>query len=144
MQFVADLWNSNPPLTRYLLAFSVTLTFAVYLDFTNPLRLYFNWPLICKGQLWRLVTCIFYKGELSTHAIFDFCIFMRYSGMLEKTAFRDKPADYIVFLMFGCAGILIQAKIFGLQFLSNCLSTMMLYVWSRKNPNQIVNIFDIF
>lgn len=138
------MWQNQPPLTRYLLSFSISLSLGVYLEFTNPLKLYFNWPLICKGQLWRLITSIFYKGELSTHAIFDFFLFAHYSGQLEKTAFRHKPADYIMFLVFGCSSILFCAYIFGIQFLSSCLSSMMMYVWARKNPTIVINFLDVF
>ena len=117
----------------------------VSLDIVSPLKLYFNGPLIFqKHQYWRLLTCLFYKGDLSAHTIFDFFMFMRYSGQLEKGTFRNKPAEFIIFLIFGCMNFLIFAYLLGFQFISSCLSTMMLYLWARKNPNNVMNFFDVF
>ena len=111
----------------------------------SPLKLYFNWHLTwTKHQYWRLLTCIFYKGELSAHTLFDFFLFYRYSSMLERVEFRNKPADYIVFFLFGCANFLFWAYVLGLQFLSHCISSMMLYIWVRKNPNIPFNFFGVF
>lgn len=145
MNFFADLWVSIPPLTRLMLCISVGLSLSVSLELVSPLKLYFNWPLIWnKRQYWRLVSSLFYKGELSAHTVFDFFIFYRYSSILEKQAFRNKPAHYIVFFVFGCLNFLLAAYGLGLQFMSNCISTMMLYIWARMNPNIPFNFLNVF
>ena len=115
MNFFIECWVSVPPLTRMMLCISIGLSLAVSLELVSPLKLYFNWPLISnKRQYWRLVSSLFYKGELSAHTIFDFFIFYRYSSMLEKEIFRNKPAEYIMFFLFGCVNFSIAAYIFGL------------------------------
>ena len=81
---------------------------------------------------------------MSAHTVFDFYIFIRYSSQLERGAFRNKPAEYIVFMTFGCVNFLLWAYVLGLQFIHNSISTMMLYLWARKNPNNVVNFFDVF
>lgn len=144
MNFLAEQWVSVPPLTRLMLCISVGLSLSVSLELVSPLKLYFNWPLICKGQYWRLVSSLFYKGELSAHTVFDFFIFYRYSSILEKQAFRNKPAHYIVFFVFGCLNFLLAGYALGLQFMSNCISTMMLYIWARLHPNIPFNFFNVF
>lgn len=87
---------------------------------------------------------MFYKGELTAHSVFDFFIFYRYSSILERHTYRNKPAEYIMFFMFGCTIFLGSAYWLGLQFMSNCLSTMMLYTWTRHNPNVPFTFFNIF
>ena len=68
-------------MTRFFFCLSLGLSLMVSLDLVSPLKLYFNGPLIIqKHQYWRLLTCLFYRGELSAHTAFDFYIFLRYSG----------------------------------------------------------------
>lgn len=76
--------------------------------------------------------------------IFDFCILYRYSSMLESQSFRNKPADFILFIFFGSCIFIITAVIFGFEFLSPCLSSMMLYLWCRRNPTFNINFLEIF
>lgn len=40
------------------------------LDATSSTKLFFSWPLICKGQVWRLVTNFLYFGALDVHFLF--------------------------------------------------------------------------
>ena len=64
--------------------------------------------------------------------------------MLEKESFRNKPADFIVFFMFGSMMFIILAIFFGIEFLSPCISSMMLYLWCRRNPTFNLNFLEIF
>jgi hypothetical protein len=64
--------------------------------------------------------------------------------MLEKHTFRNKPADFIIFFLFGSFFFIIAAILLGIEFLSPCLSVMMLYLWSRRNPNVMINFLEIF
>ena len=145
MPIVSDLWTSVPPITRSILLISVLLTVSVSLDLCTPLKLYFNYNLIKrKYQLWRVFTSLFYFGEFSVDTIFDFFILYRYSSMLEQNSFRNKPAEFILFFVFGSCIFILSAIFFGLEFLSPCLSAMMLYLWSRRNPTVQINFLEIF
>ena len=118
---------------------------AVNLEVISPLKLYFNWKLIYRdSEYWRVLTSLFYKGELSPHMVFDFYVCFRYSYMLETDTFRNKPADFIVFITFGCCNFLIWAYLLGIQNLSSSVSTMFLYLWSRKYPNIMMSFLDVF
>jgi Derlin-2/3 len=64
--------------------------------------------------------------------------------MLESHSFRNKPAEFILFFIFGSCIFIIAAIIFGFEFLSPCLSAMMLYLWSRRNPTVQINFLEIF
>lgn len=64
--------------------------------------------------------------------------------MLEKHSFRNKPADFILFFVFGSSVFLLAALLMGLEFLSPCLSAMMLYLWARRNPTVHINFLEMF
>jgi Der1-like family len=87
---------------------------------------------------------LFYFGEFSVDTIFDFFILYRYSSMLEQHSFRNKPAEFILFIIFGSSVFLLAAIFLGLEFLSPCLSGMMLYLWARRNPTVQINFLEIF
>ena len=115
MQTLIDLFLRIPPITRTTLLISVALSCAVSLDLVSPLKLYFNWSLICnKKQYWRLLTSIFYRGELSPHTIFDYYICLRYSCQLESQDFRSKPAEFLVFFIFGSVTFIFFGYYLGL------------------------------
>jgi Derlin-2/3 len=91
-----------------------------------------------------LFTSLFYFGELSPQTIFDFMLLYWYSSKLEQNEFRNSPAEFIMYILFSCTLFLFAAIKFGLQFLSPCLSACMLYIWTRRNPNVMVNIMEVF
>ena len=145
MSIFVELWHNIPPITRTILLISLSLSMLVSLELCTPYKLYFNYQLIRnKGQYWRAFTSLFYYGEISAHTIWDYMTFYWYSSKLENHDFRSKPADFIVFVVFSCLSFLVIATKFGLQFLSPCLSATMLYVWTRRNPDVEVNIFEVF
>ena len=144
MQVIAETWTKIPPITRIVFLFSFALSMAVTLELVSPLKLYFNWKLISNDrEYWRIFTSLFYKGELSPHTVFDFFIGFRYSYALETDTFRNKPADFIVFIVLGCANFLMWAYMLGIQFMSGSVSTMFLYLWARKNPNHMMSFLDV-
>ena len=65
-------------------------------------------------EWWRLITSLFFKGELSPHTIFDFYICFHYMYSLETSVFRRRPADFITFITLGCTFFLISAYWLGL------------------------------
>ena len=115
MQAIADTWSNTPPITRSIFLLSFALSMVVTLEIVSPLKLYFNWKLISRDhEYWRLLTSIFYKGELSPHMVFDFYLCFRYSYMLESGSFRNRPADFLVFILFGCTNFLFWAYLLGI------------------------------
>jgi Derlin-2/3 len=64
--------------------------------------------------------------------------------MLESHSFRNRPADFILFFVFGSSIFLLAALFLGLEFLSPCLSAMMLYLWARRNPTVHINFLEVF
>ena len=145
MQVLVEQWQLTPPITRSIFLITFGLSLGVSLELFSTLKLYFNWKLIWgHGEYWRLITCLLFKGELSPHTIFDFYICFRYMYSLETSTFRNRPADFITFIVLGWVSFLVAAFCLGMQNMSGSVSAMMLYMWSRKNPNIELSFLDVF
>ena len=115
MQVVVNRWQSTPPITRSIFFLTFGLSLGVSLEVFSKLKLYFNWKLIWQNmEWWRLITSLFFKGELSPHTIFDFYICFHYMYSLESSTFRRRPADFITFVVIGCSFFLFAAYQLGL------------------------------
>ncbi|GAA5907516.1 hypothetical protein JCM8208_001401 [Rhodotorula glutinis] len=133
-----------PPVTKAYLVGAVGTSVAVQCGFVTPLQLYFTWrTAIDHGQLWRLVTCFLYWGPLGLDFFFHLFFFMRYSKMLEESAFHGRRADYVWLLIVSCTLLLILSPLSTSPFLSSPLSFTLVYLWSRLNPLVRLSLFGI-
>ncbi|XP_020245125.1 derlin-2.2-like [Asparagus officinalis] len=77
--------------------------------------------------------------------LFHMFFLARYCKLLEENSFRGWTADFFYMLLFGATtltGIVllggmipfVSEKFAGIVFLSNSLTFMMVYVWSKHNP----------
>jgi Derlin-2/3 len=79
----------------------------------------------------------------------------RYCKLLEENSFRGKTADFLYMLLFG-ATVLTGIVLIGgmipylsvsfskIIFLSNSLTFMMVYVWSKQNPYIHMSFLGLF
>ncbi|GAA5999786.1 uncharacterized protein JCM10292_003744 [Rhodotorula paludigena] len=112
--------------------------------FVTPLQLFLSWRSVTEhGQIWRLATCFLYWGELSLDFFFHLFFFMRYSKMLEESAFHGRRADYVWLLLVSCTLLLILSPLSPSPFLSSPLSFTLVYLWSRLNPSVRLSLFGI-
>lgn len=79
----------------------------------------------------------------------------RYCKLLEETSFRGRTADFFYMLFFGgslLTGVVLLGGMFQLVseslarilFLSNSLTFMMVYVWSKRNPHVHMSFLGLF
>ncbi|CAN1326841.1 DER2.2 [Linum perenne] len=76
--------------------------------------------------------------------MFHMFFLARYCKLLEENSFRGRTADFFYMLLFGASvltGIVLFAKI---VFLSNSLTFMMVYVWSKQNPFIHMSFLGLF
>jgi len=86
-------------------------------------------------QLWRLVTPFLFHGKLGFPFLIHMMFLVRYGSSLEQTTFAGRQADYIFFLIFGCSILLIIGYLLHFLVMGMSLISMLIYLWSRKNPN---------
>ncbi|KAH8825394.1 Der1-like protein [Flagelloscypha sp. PMI_526] len=133
-----------PPITRWWLILSVATSLAVQSELVTPLQLYFSAQNAMNGEPWRAVTTFFYFGPLGLDFIFHLYFFMRYSRLLEESAFPNRKADYFWLLFLSSIMLLALSPLFNLPFLSSSLAFVPIYIWARQHPSTPMSLMGIF
>ncbi|EFJ25138.1 hypothetical protein SELMODRAFT_146006 [Selaginella moellendorffii] len=154
-QLVEEWYRQIPIITRSYLTLSVLTTAGCALEVISPLNVYLNPMRVVKHyEVWRLVTNFFYFGRLDLDFLFHMFFLARYCKLLEETSFRGRTADFFFMLLFGGSLLTLIVVLGGMVsfplpfaeilFLSNSLTFMMVYVWSRRNPYVHMSFLGLF
>ena len=84
-------------------------------------------------QYWRLITTFIYFGPLSLNLLFHIFFIQRYARMLEESA--ASVAHFSWLLAYSATTLLAIAPMFSQAFLGTTLSSTLVYIWSRRNPD---------
>lgn len=142
---VLEEYRKVPVITRAYVTGCVATTLAIMMGAVSPFSLFYSLPLVLEGQVWRLLTSFFFFGSsLGVDYIMHMYFLLRYSSNLEEGSFRTRPADYLYMLLLGSAALLALGALTGVHFLGHSLSSMLTYVWSRRNPHARMNIMGVF
>ena len=138
-----------PPVTRVWIAGAVLTTAACSLDLLSPFTLYFNAPLIAKGQVWRLITpYLYFSSSFNLDYLFHLYFLCRYCKALEDSyafsASAGRTVHFFYMLLLGATAINMIAPLAGLYFTGSSLTFMLVYVWSRRNPATRMNFLGVF
>lgn len=87
-----------------------------------------------ESKYWRLLTTFCYFGPLSLDLLLHVFFLQRYSRLLEESAGRS-PAHYSWLLAYAIVSLLCLSPMFSLPFLGQALSSTLVYIWSRRNPD---------
>ncbi|KAG8597211.1 hypothetical protein GDO81_002197 [Engystomops pustulosus] len=137
-------YHHIPSVTRAYTTACLITTAAVQMELISPFQIYFNPDLIFKRlQIWRLVTNFLYFGQLGFGFLYNMIFTYRYCRMLEETSFRGRTADFVFMFLFGGLVITVFGLFVNLSFLGQAFTLMLVYVWSRRNPQIHINIFGI-
>jgi Derlin-2/3 len=113
--------------------------------FKSQVRLVYYTPavyMLMVFQYWRLVTTFFYFGPLSLDLLYHIFFLQRYSRLLEESSGRS-AAHFLWLLTFAASLILCIAPIFSMPFLGSALSSTLIYIWSRKNPDTLLSFLGL-
>ncbi|MBA0720416.1 hypothetical protein Golax_008038 [Gossypium laxum] len=114
-----------------------------------------------NDALYYVVLVIVVKGARPTLGdpdldfMFHMFFLARYCKLLEENSFRGRTADFFYMLLFGASvltGIVLvggmipylSASFAKIIFLSNSLTFMMVYVWSKQNPFIHMSFLGLF
>lgn len=155
-QAVEEWYKQMPIITRSYLTAAVVTTVGCSLDIISPHKLYLN-PQLVVGhyEIWRLVTNFFFFRKMDLDFLFHMFFLARYCKLLEENSFRGRTADFFYMLLFGASvltGIVlvggmipyVSASFANILFLSNSLTFMMVYVWSKHNPYIHMSFLGLF
>ncbi|KAL1537352.1 derlin-2.2-like [Salvia divinorum] len=155
-QAVEEWYKQMPIITRSYLTAAILTTIGCSLDIISPYDLYLNPKLVLKQyQIWRIMTNFLYFRKLDLDFLFHMFFLARYCKLLEENTFRRKSADFFYMLLFGATfltGIVLlggmipyfSASFAKFIFLSNSLTFMMVYVWSKQNPFIHMSFLGLF
>lgn len=155
-QVVEDWYKQMPIITRSYLTASILTTIGCSLEIISPYNLYLNPTRVVKQyEFWRLITNFFFFGKMDLDFLFHMFFLARYCKLLEENSFRGRTADFFYMLFFG--GTVLTAVVLAggmipylsesfarILFLSNSLTFMMVYVWSKRNPFVHMSFLGLF
>ncbi|KAL1972538.1 hypothetical protein VTN31DRAFT_6952 [Thermomyces dupontii] len=135
-QFPLEQWFFEmPPCTRWWTAATVATSVLVQCHILTPFQLFFSFRAVyVKAQYWRLITTFLYFGPLNFDLLFHLFFLQRYSRLLEESSGRS-PADYSWLLFYAMTFLLILSPFVSLPFLGTALTSSLVYIWSRRNPD---------
>ena len=134
-----------PVVTRTYATLSVITSLLCQLKWINPLQLFFDVNLVFRQrEYWRLITTFVYFGTFGLDFLFYLFFLVRYCRMLEEGSFRGRTYDFAWMLGLGGCALLVLAPIVHLIFLGSSLTFMMVYIWSRRNPDVRMNFLGLF
>eukprot|EP01095_Lingulamoeba_sp_RSL-Kostka_P006473 TRINITY_DN202_c1_g1_i1.p1 TRINITY_DN202_c1_g1~~TRINITY_DN202_c1_g1_i1.p1 ORF type:complete len:237 (-),score=45.10 TRINITY_DN202_c1_g1_i1:216-926(-) len=146
-------WFRNLPLvTKTWMTGCFITSAAVHFDLLTPFALYLNFDLIWyKYEVWRLITNFLYFDKFSINFVFHMYFLVMHSSQLEDGSFRGNTAGYFYMLFLGALSLIgidfllyYYYPFFLRLFLASSLNLMIVYVWGRRNPNNIINILGIY
>ncbi|PGH09923.1 hypothetical protein AJ79_05539 [Helicocarpus griseus UAMH5409] len=143
-QFPLEQWFFEmPPCTRWWTAATVATSILVQCDVITPFQLFYSFRSVyVKSQYWRLLTTFIYFGPLSLDLLFHVFFLQRYSRLLEESS-GHSSADFSWLLLYATSFLLLISPFLSLPFLGSALSSSLVYIWSRRNPETRLNFLGL-
>jgi Derlin-2/3 len=143
---VSDWYKEIPLVTKLLFTSTVAATVLVSTGMCDQGLFYFASHLILrKFHIWRLFTPFIFSFPFSidfamhTYLLYDNC--RRYELNPFNTGGGGNSSDFLFMVLLGMAAMCVAAYFFNLSLMSNPLLYMIMYVWSRREPETIVSLF---
>lgn len=133
---ITTLINTTPPVTRILTILIFITSLSIYLEIFSSYQLMLNFK---PNEFYRLITSLFYFGPPNFDTILHIIFMYRYSKMLEESYVHT--SDYFYFLFCVVLMIYLCAFLFNIVVLGPILSSVITYVWTRKNPYAQLQLF---
>eukprot|EP00906_Rhabdomonas_costata_P035195 RCo049461 len=147
MEVQLEQWYWNiPVVTRVYLTLACLTSAAVHFEFVTLFHLYLNFHLVwSKFEIWRLFTTFLFFDMISIHLFFYMHFLYSYCRRLEEHYYHRRTADFLFMLLFGASLMLVfSAWVYNMKFLSHSLMIMVVYLWSRRNPDEHLNLLGLF
>ncbi|KAK6850134.1 Der1-like family-domain-containing protein [Apiospora arundinis] len=131
-----EAWFWEMPIcTRWWTTATVLTSALVQCQMVSPYQLFYSVRTVfTKGEYWRMLTTFLYFGPFSLDLLFHVYFLQRYSRLLEESSGRS-PAYFSWLLMYSMAFLLVLSPLVAMPFLGHPLSSIMVYIWSRRNPD---------
>lgn len=144
-QIPLEQWFYEMPVcTRLWTTAAIGTSVLVQCNVLTPFQLFYSLRAVfLKNQYWRLITSFFYFGPLSLDLLLHIFFQQRYSRLLEESLGRS-PATFGWLLLYATASLLMLSPVFSIPFLGHALSSTLIYIWSRRNPDTRLSFLGLF
>jgi Derlin-2/3 len=141
-----DWFNSVQLITKIFLVSTLLSGTLLTFGWVSDYDMILDWAKIrYKFQIWRLFTACVYAGKFSfnfamhTYILYQNC--QRYEANPFNTGAGGNTADFLWMVLLSMATLLVIAFYFDMMVISEPMMYVILYVWSRREPDTISNIF---
>eukprot|EP00793_Prasinoderma_coloniale_P005068 PRCOL_00000829-RA len=131
---VTRTWGTACVATTAALSFGMVTPYTLLLDFG---------AIVKKFEIWRLVTPYLVLGGFGFPFLMNLLFIMNYAVPLEVATFEGRKADFGYMLFVGMVAMLPFAWTLSMPFTAVPLVFMLMYVWSRYNPNSQVSLYGV-
>ena len=115
-----------------------------------PTASYLSYPPTCPTtnlrphlfQYWRLLTTFLYFGPINIDLLFHVYFLQRYARLLEESSGRS-PAYFSWLLVYATTCLLLLSPFVSMPFLGHPLSSTLVYIWSRRNPDTLMSFLGL-
>lgn len=143
-----DWFASIPIITKIFFVSTLISGATLSFNIVSADQLILLWPLIVKKfQVWRLFTAFVYAGKFSfnfaMHVWVLYDNFRRYELDAYDTGAGGNSADVLYMVLLAMALLLGIGYIWEMYVLSEAILYVVLYVWSKKVPEQVLSIMGM-
>jgi len=143
-----DKYNALPVCTKFFLTGLVLSAAFVQFNFVSEMKLVYLWQEIWQRfEIWRFVTPFIFVGGFGLPFVmhtYMMCMNMyKYELNPFNTGAGGTSADVIYMLLFGLVIFCLLDAYLMNMLLAIQMLYMVVYVWSRRDPNSLVKIFII-
>lgn len=144
-----DFFNQLPTITKYWLIAALGSAACITFGIIPAQDMMYYWPYIWeKFQVWRFVTGFMFFGKFSFGFIFKLMMLVSFCWGYERDPFPTNPengnmgrsGDFVFMLLIGAVILFVVGHFASMFFLSDPLLFMVMYVWSKRHPDETVSL----
>lgn len=144
-----DFFDQLPTITKWWLISAFVTAFLVSFQWIAFQQIVFFWPLIWeKFEVWRLLTTFLFFGKFSFGFLFKLMMLVSFTWGYETDPFPTRmdtgnggrSGDFVFMLFIGMVVFWVVGYFMNFMFLSDPLLNMIIYVWSKRHPDQNVSL----
>jgi hypothetical protein len=143
---ISDWFKEIPLVTKVLVTSTVASATAVTFNILSSISFAFILDLVWKKfHFWRLFAPFIFVGPFSfqfamhAYVLYENC--RRYEQNPFNTGAGGNSADFLWMMILGMGVLCVVAHFFGLVFMAEPLLYMIMYVWSRREPEMMLNMY---
>uniref|UniRef100_A0A7S0SWB6 Derlin n=1 Tax=Chromulina nebulosa TaxID=96789 RepID=A0A7S0SWB6_9STRA len=143
---IQDWYNNIPFVTKVLITSTVVIGGLLTFQLIPPQDLILDWRFIWhKFHIWRLFTPFVFAGSFSfnflMHTVVLYQNSLKYENNPYNTGGGGSSADYLYLIIYSIVLLLVIAYYMNFMILSDPLMYVIVYVWSRRESESVVNMY---